>query len=236
MAAVGLGLMPGMPQIANPQVLLIEDDGKLALDVAEDLLVRDFMVTIAGTGPERLHRAITGSFDVLVVDRMLPGLDGLALIEQLRWRGSRTPVLVLSALSAADDRVSGLKAGGDEYLTKPFALAELAARLEALLRRPIETRETVLHVGPLVTDLIDGTVSRDGRAIELLRTQYLLRRLDRVLTRDVLLEDVWHYSFIPQTDLVDVHIGKLRRKVDGPGEAPLIHSIRGAGFMFSIVG
>ena len=239
MIAAGQAPTPNMPRMTGPQVLLIEDDGKLALDVAEDLGVRDFVVTVVGTGPEGLERATSGNFDVLVVDRMLPGLDGLALIEQLRRQGSRTPVLVLSALSAVDDRISGLKAGGDDYLTKPFALAELAARLEALLRRPIEARESVLHVGPIVMDLIDGTVLRGNRLIELLPREfrlleYLLRRPDCILTRDMLLEDVWHYRFIPQTNLVDVHIGKLRRKVDAPGEAPLIHSIRGAGFMLRI--
>lgn len=239
MITAGQAPTPNMPRMTGPQVLLIEDDGKLALDVAEDLGVRDFVVTVVGTGPEGLERATSGNFDVLVVDRMLPGLDGLALIEQLRRQGSRTPVLVLSALSAVDDRISGLKAGGDDYLTKPFALAELAARLEALLRRPIEARESVLHVGPIVMDLIDGTVLRGNRLIELLPREfrlleYLLRRPDCILTRDMLLEDVWHYRFIPQTNLVDVHIGKLRRKVDAPGEAPLIHSIRGAGFMLRI--
>nr|WP_321986339.1 response regulator transcription factor [uncultured Lichenicoccus sp.] len=222
-----------------PHVLLIEDDAKLALDVAEELGLRGFTVTMAETGPDGLDRASQGGFDVLVVDRLLPGLDGLALIEQLRRQGTRTPVLVLSALSAVDDRVSGLKAGGDDYLTKPFAMVELAARLEALLRRPIEARESMLQVGPLVMDLIERSVTRDGRSIELLPREfrlleYLLRRPDRVLTRDMLLEDVWHYRFIPQTNLVDVHIGKLRRKVDAPGETPLIHSIRGAGFMLRI--
>ena len=188
------------------------------------------------TGPDGLDQATRGGFDVLVVDRLLPGLDGLVLIEQLRRQGTRTPVLVLSALSAVDERVSGLKAGGDDYLTKPFAMAELAARLEALLRRPTETRETVLQVGPLVMDLIERSVLRNGRPIELLPREfrlleYLVRRPDRVLTRDMLLEDVWHYRFIPQTNLVDVHIGKLRRKVDLAGETPLIHSIRGVGFI-----
>ena len=223
------------------RVLLIEDDGKIAADVAEELAARGFAVTLAAEGPAGLARATEGGFDVLVVDRLLPGLDGLSLIEQLRAGGSRVPVLVLSALSAVDDRVSGLKAGGDDYLTKPFAMDELAARLEALLRRPIETRESVLRVGPIVMDLIDRTVLRDGREIELLPREfrlleYLLRRPDRVLTRDMLLEDVWRYRFIPQTNLVDVHIGKLRRKVDAPGETPLIHSIRGAGFMFRVGG
>ncbi len=241
MTAAGAAIVPEMPPVSHPRLLLIEDDSKLALDVAEELAVRGFAVTRAETGPDGLERATRGGFDVLLVDRLLPGLDGLALIEQLRRQGTRTPVLVLSALSAVDDRVGGLKAGGDDYLTKPFAMAELAARLEALLRRPIETRESVLQFGPLVMDLIERTVMRDERPIELLPREfrlleYLLRRPERVLTRDMLLEDVWHYRFIPQTNLVDVHIGKLRRKVDAPGETPLIHSIRGAGFMLRIGG
>ncbi|WP_428374509.1 response regulator transcription factor [Lichenicoccus sp.] len=241
MTAVAIVIVPDMLPASSPRLLLIEDDGKLAQDIAEELAARGFAVSMAETGPDGLDRAGGGGFDVLVVDRLLPGLDGLALIEQLRRQGNRTPVLVLSALSAVDDRVSGLKAGGDDYLTKPFAMAELAARLEALLRRPIETRESVLHVGPLVMDLIERTVLRDGRPVELLPREfrlleYLLRRPDRVLTRDMLLEDVWRYRFIPQTNLVDVHIGKLRRKVDAPGETPLIHSIRGAGFMLRIGG
>ena len=226
---------------SRPRVLLIEDDGKIAQDVADELAVRGFSVTLAETGPDGLAHALGNGFDVLVVDRLLPGLDGLSLIARLRAAAIRVPVLVLSALSAVDDRVSGLKAGGDDYLTKPFAMEELAARLEALLRRPTETRESVLRVGPIVMDLIDRRVTRDGREIELLSREfrlleYLLRRPDRVLTRDMLLEDVWHYRFIPQTNLVDVHIGKLRRKIDGPDETPLIHSIRGAGFMLRIGG
>jgi len=227
------------PSATRRRVLMVEDDGKIAQDVADELAVRGFSVALEQTGPDGLARAKAGGFDVLIIDRLLPGLDGLSLIEQLRVAGGRVPVLVLSALSAVDDRVSGLKAGGDDYLTKPFAMEELAARLEALLRRPIETRESVLQVGPIVMDLIDRSVTRDGREIELLPREfrlleYLLRRPDRVLTRDMLLEDVWHYRFIPQTNLVDVHIGKLRRKVDGPNEVPLIHSIRGAGFMLRI--
>ena len=227
--------------VSSPRVLLIEDDDKFAQDIAEELSVRGFAVTRAADGPDGLARATGGGFDVLIVDRLLPGLDGLGVIEQLRAGGSRVPVLVLSALSAVDDRVNGLKAGGDDYLTKPFAMEELAARLEALLRRPIETRESVLRVGPIVMDLIDRSVMRDGREIELLPREfrlleYLLRRPDRVLTRDMLLEDVWRYRFIPQTNLVDVHIGKLRRKIDAPNETPLIQSIRGAGFMLRISG
>ncbi len=221
------------------RVLLIEDDGKIAQDVADELATRGFSVAVEETGPEGLRRAQEGGFDVLVVDRLLPGLDGLDVIARLREAGNRTPVLVLSALSAVDDRVRGLKAGSDDYLGKPFAMEELAARLEALLRRPTSTRESVLRVGPIVMDLIERRVSRSGREIELLPREfrlleYLLRRPDRVLTRDMLLEDVWHYRFIPRTNLVDVHIGKLRRKVDAPEEAPLIHSIRGVGFMLRV--
>ncbi len=232
---------PSASPTLQPRVLLIEDDAELAREVAEELAARGFSVALEPSGPAGLARAGGGGFDVLVVDRLLPGLDGLALIAQLRAAGVRVPVLVLSALSAVDDRVTGLKAGGDDYLTKPFAMEELAARLEALLRRPIETRESVLRVGPIVMDLIDRSVRRDGREIELLPREfrlleYLLRRPDRLLTRDMLLEDVWRYRFIPQTNLVDVHIGKLRRKVDAPDEVPLIHSIRGAGFMLRLPG
>jgi two-component system OmpR family response regulator len=167
---------------------------------------------------------------------MLPGLDGLELIQRLRAQDIRVPVLVLSALSAVDDRVRGLKAGGDDYLTKPFAFAELAARVEALLRRPAETRETVLHVGDLALDLIDRQAMRNNRQIELLPREfklleYLMRRPGQTVTRAMLLEDVWNYRFVPQTNLVDVHIGKLRRKVDAPSEPPMIESVWGTGFV-----
>lgn len=224
---------------ARPRVLLVEDDGKIAQEVAEELESRGFAVRHAETGPAGLAAALAETFDVMVVDRMLPEMDGLTLIETLRGRQVSSPVLVLSALSAVDDRVSGLKAGGDDYLTKPFAMEELAARLEALMRRPNNTRETMLHVGPLSMDLIERTVTRDGQPIELLPREfrlleYLMRRPNQVLTRTMLLEDVWNYRFIPQTNLVDVHIGKLRRKIDDPAGVPLIHSIRGTGFMLRV--
>jgi two-component system, OmpR family, response regulator len=180
--------------------------------------------------------ALSGEFDAIIVDRMLPGQDGLSVIAQLRQAKIGTPVLVLSALGAVDDRIIGLKAGGDDYLTKPFVLAELAARLEALLRRPVETRATVLKVGPLTLDLIDRVAHRGEREIDLLPREfklleYMMRRPDQVVTRDMLLEDVWNYRFLPQTNLVDVHIGKLRRKIDPPGGAALIRGVRGIGFM-----
>ncbi len=222
-------------------VLLVEDDSGIAREISEELESRHFVVTTAETGDYGLEQALSGVHDVLVVDRMLPGLDGLTLIETMRARSIRTPVLVLSALSAVDDRVSGLKAGGDDYLTKPFAMEELVARIEALLRRPDDTRQTVLRVGPLMMDLIDRRVERDGREIDLLPREFrllefLMRRPGQVLTRAMMLEEVWNYRFIPQTNLVDVHIGKLRRKVDVAGEPALIHSIRGAGFTLSIPG
>ena len=221
------------------RLLLVEDDEEIAREVADELESHGFAVVSAPTGDAGLARARAERFDLLVIDRLLPGLDGISVIETLRGEGVRTPVLVLSALSAVDDRVSGLKAGGDDYLTKPFAMPELLARVEALLRRPAETRETVLHVGPLVIDLIERSVTRDGRTLELLPREfklleYLARRPGQLLTRAMLLEDVWRYRFVPQTNLVDVHVGKLRRKLDGPGEPALIHSIRGAGFCLRV--
>lgn len=224
---------------SKARILLVEDDDTLAREVVEELAARGFAVSHVSTGQAGLDAAMSEAYELLVLDRMLPLLDGLSVIEKLRGQNVQSPVLVLSALSAVDDRVTGLKAGGDDYLTKPFAMDELAARIEALLRRPNDSRATTLRVGPLDMDLIDRTVMREGREIELLPREfrlleYLMRRPNQVLTRTMLLEDVWNYRFIPQTNLVDVHIGKLRRKVDAPGEAPLIHSIRGSGFMLRV--
>jgi two-component system OmpR family response regulator len=222
-------------------VLLVEDDAGLAQEVVTDLRRRGYGVTHIEDGHAGLEAARQGGHDVLLVDRLLPGLDGIELIQRLRDENHAVPVLVLSALSAVDDRVRGLKAGGDDYLTKPFAFAELAARLEALLRRPLETRETVLRVGDLVVDLIDRTARRGARDIELLPREfklleYLMRRPDQVVTRAMLLEEVWHYRFVPQTNLVDVHMGKLRRKVDAAGEAVMIESVWGTGFLLRAPG
>jgi len=220
---------------SRTRILLVEDDEGIATEVVAELTSRGYAVTHVNNGMEGARRA--RDFDLLIMDRLLPGIDGVSVIERLREENVRVPVLVLSALSAVNDRVRGLKAGGDDYLTKPFALSELAARVEALLRRPLETRETVLVVGELELDLIDRTARRRGRPIELLPREfklleYLMRRPEQVVTRAMLLEDVWHYRFVPQTNLVDVHIGKLRRKVDAPGETPLIESVRGIGFLF----
>jgi two-component system OmpR family response regulator len=221
---------------AMPTVLLIEDDDETAAEIVAELVDRGFAVERAATGTEGLAKARASPRDVMIVDRLLPGIDGLTIVATLRQERVRTPVLVLSALGAVDDRVRGLRAGGDDYLAKPFALVELVARLEALLRRPAETRETVLQVGPLTLDLIERTARRGDRQLDLLAREfrlldYLMRHADQLVTRAMLFEEVWNYRFVPDSNLVDVHMGRLRRKVDAPGEAPLIHNLRGAGFV-----
>jgi two-component system, OmpR family, response regulator len=218
------------------RLLLIEDDKETADEVRAELTGRGFDVDWAANGIEGLDKARSGEAEALIVDRLLPGMDGLTIIEAVRQEGMRTPVLVLSALGAVDDRVRGLRAGGDDYLTKPFAMVELIARIEALLRRPAENRDTILRVGPIALDLIERTVKRGDRTINLLPREfrlleYMMRRKDQMLTRAMLLEEVWHYKFVPQTNLVDVHMGRLRRKVDAPHEPPMIHNVRGAGFI-----
>jgi two-component system OmpR family response regulator len=218
------------------RILVIEDDSETAEEVIRDLSDRGYTVTHVASGRAALGLARDGHFDLLIVDRMLPEIDGLSIIETLRHEAVRVPVLVLSALDAVDERVRGLKAGGDDYLTKPFALSELSARVEALLRRPTEVRATQLRVGPLELDLIERKARRGGRPIDLLPREfklleYLMHRPAQVVTRDMLLEEVWNYRFPPQTNLVDVHIGKLRKKIDSPGESPLIYSVRGIGFV-----
>ena len=225
---------------AGARILLIEDDQETADEIVKHLSDRFCSVLLEANGRQGLETARRESFNLLIVDRMLPELDGLSIIAALRTEAIRTPVLVLSALSEVDERVRGLKAGGDDYLTKPFALTELAARVAALLRRPIETRETVLRVGPLELDLIDRVARRKNRRIELLPREfklleYLMRRPSRVVTRAMMLEDVWHYRFAPRTNLVDVHIGKLRRKVDAEGEIPLLYNVRGVGFVLRVL-
>ncbi|MCA1527706.1 response regulator transcription factor [Bradyrhizobium yuanmingense] len=219
------------------RILLIEDDTETAEAILAELGDRGFEVQWAGNGVEGLARARASSPDAMIVDRMLPGVDGLTVIEVLRKEQVRTPVLVLSALGAVNDRVRGLRMGGDDYLTKPFALVELVARIEALLRRPSDSRETILHVGPLELDLIERTARRGERRLDLLPREfrlleYMMRRSDQLLTRAMLLEEVWNYKFVPAiTNLIDVHMGRLRHKVDGSGEIQLIHNVRGSGFV-----
>ena len=220
------------------RILVVEDDAAIAEEVRATLDQQNYVVDLALDGDTAVRKATRGAYDLLIMDRMLPNLDGLIVIERVRAAGLRVPVLVLSALSGVDDRVQGLKAGGDDYLTKPFANAELLARVEALLRRPADTRDTILVVGNLVLDLIDREARRGNRAVDLLPREfklleYLMRRPGQVVTRAMLLEDVWNYRFVPETNLVDVHIGKLRRKVDSPDDTPMIESVRGIGFMLS---
>ncbi len=218
------------------RVLVIEDDGETAAEIVEDFSAAGFSVVHEATGPEGLARARAESFDVVTLDRMLPGLDGLALLDQLRAAGIATPVLVLSALSSVDERVRGLRAGGDDYLSKPFSAAELRARVEVLARRPVERDGAVLRFEDLQLDLLERVARRGERALDLYPREFkllefLMRQAGQVVTRAMMFERVWGYRFDPGTNLVDVHIGKLRRKVDGPGEPALIHTVRGTGFV-----
>jgi two-component system, OmpR family, response regulator len=218
------------------RLLLIEDDGETAEEIIAELTDCGFEVEWAANGIEGLDKARSLRPDAMIVDRLLPGMDGLTVIEALRKDQVRTPVLVLSALGSVDDRVHGLRMGGDDYLTKPFAFVELIARIEALLRRPAESHDRVLRAGPLELDLIERTAKRGDRSIDLLPSEFrllefMMRRSDQLLTRAMLLEEVWNYKFVPATNLVDVHMGRLRHKVDGPDDVSMIHSVRGAGFI-----
>ncbi|HUK60791.1 MAG TPA: response regulator transcription factor [Stellaceae bacterium] len=218
------------------KVLVIEDDREAAAYVVKGLGESGYVVDHAAEGREGLFMATDGSYDALVVDRMLPGLDGLALITALRAADVRTPALILSALGAVDDRVKGLRAGGDDYLVKPFAFAELLARLEALLRRSGGPNVTTrLSVGDLEMDLLARRVRRGGREIELLPREFrllefMMRRAGQVVTRTMLLENVWDYHFDPQTNVIDVHVSRLRQKIDKGFEHALLHTVRGAGY------
>ncbi len=217
------------------RLLLIEDDAETAREVRGDLGGRGHVVGWASTGPEGAAYARDEAWDAIILDRMLPGLDGLSVLQDLRRAGNRTPALVLSTLGDVDERIRGLRAGGDDYLAKPFVLAELAARIEALLRRPVDARETILRVGSLEIDLIGGTGRRGARDLgllprELKLLEYLMRRPGQVVTRTLLFEEVWKYRFKPKSNLFDVHVGRLRRKLAAVGEPPLIHNVRGIGF------
>jgi len=221
------------------RVLIIEDDVEVARFMSKGLREQGHGADIAHDGEEGLEMARTAGFDVLVVDRMMPKLDGLSMIQTLREEGDRTPALILSALGEVDDRVEGLKAGGDDYLVKPYEFAELLARVEALARRrDPDTVRTQLKVGGLEMDLLARTVSRDGEDIllqprEFRLLEFLMRHSGQVVTRTMLLEKVWDYHFDPQTNVIDVHISRLRAKIDKPFEAPMLHTVRGAGYRLS---
>jgi two-component system OmpR family response regulator len=218
--------------------LVIEDDKEVASFIRNGLVQAGWNVDHAANGKDGLFLATTESYDALIVDRMLPGVDGLTLIRTLRASENSTPVLILSALGEVDDRVKGLKAGGDDYLVKPFAFSELLARLEALARRAKsgnETASTVLRVADLEMDLLRREVRRSGEPIDLQPREFqllefLLRHAGQVVTRTMLLEGVWDYHFDPQTNVIDVHISRLRSKIDRGFDRPLLHTVRGVGY------
>jgi two-component system OmpR family response regulator len=218
------------------KLLLIEDDRETADYVMRGLREQGHVVDHAANGRDGLFRADDGPYDVLIVDRMLPGIDGLALVRMLREADVRTPVLFLTALGGVGDRVRGLDAGGDDYLAKPFAFAELLARVNALARRPpLVDVQTVLRAGDLEMDLLRRTVTRSGKEIDLQPREfqlleYLLRNADRVVTRTMLLESVWDFHFDPHTNIVETHISRLRSKLAQGGGPELIHTVRGAGY------
>ncbi|GAB6037397.1 response regulator transcription factor [Fundidesulfovibrio butyratiphilus] len=219
------------------RVLLVEDDPQAAGYLVKGLREQGMTVEHVADGREGLIRATGGGYDAIILDRMLPGLDGLTILKTLRASEDLTPVLVLSALSDVDDRVEGLRAGSDDYLTKPFAFAELMARLEALgRRRRAEQPLTVLKVADLEIDLTARTVKRAGKPIELKPKEfslleYFMRHAGQVVTRTMLLERVWDYAFDPQTNVIDVHVSRLRGKIDKDFDKPLLQTVRGAGYM-----
>ncbi len=224
------------------KLLLVEDDAQTADYVRRGLGELGHVCEHASDGIDGLSAALGGRHDAIILDRNLPKLDGLALLGALRSQGRRTPVLLLSALGQVDDRVAGLRAGADDYLTKPFSFHELIARLEAIVRRAGAGAETQsrLKVGSLCLDLLSRTASRDGREIELLNKEfqllsYLMRHAGHVVTRTMLTEAIWDYSFNPGTNVIDVHVSRLRQKIDAPGEPQMIKTIRGAGYRLDAV-
>lgn len=218
------------------RILFVEDDRTTADYILQGLRQEGNVVDYVGDGREAISLAMAVSYDVLIIDRMLPGLDGLSLLKALRAAKISTPVIFLTAMGAVEDRIDGLQAGADDYLAKPFVFGELSARLEALARRPkLQVDETVLHAGDLRMDLIARTVTRAGVDIDLLPREFallehLLRRKGRVQTRTMLLEAVWDISFDPQTNVVETHISRLRAKIDKPFDQDLLHTVRGTGY------
>jgi heavy metal response regulator len=219
------------------RALVVEDDATIAEFVARGLREAGFAVDCTGDGDAALDLAKQQPYDVAIVDVMLPRRDGLSLIDEMRRRGIGTPVLILSARRSVDDRVKGLQAGGDDYLTKPFAFAELLARVQALVRRATRAPEpTSLTVDGLVLDLLSRRVTRDGKAIDLrprefALLEYLMRNAGRVVSKTMILSHVWEYNFDPQTNIVDVLVSRLREKIDRPFEKKLLHTVRGVGYV-----
>jgi DNA-binding response OmpR family regulator len=217
--------------------LIIEDDRAIADFIARGLREAGFAVDVAGNGNDGLDAALTQEPDVAIVDLMLPGRDGLSVIDELRRQGRATPVLILSAKRSVDDRVRGLQAGGDDYLTKPFAFAELLARVQALVRRATRTPEaTTLTVGDLTMDLLSRRLTRAGpahdqRPREFALLEYLMRNAGKVVSKTMILSHVWEYNFDPQTNIVDVLVSRLRDKIDRPFDTRLLQTVRGVGYV-----
>lgn len=224
-------------EFGKMRVLLIEDDKSTASYIQKGLTEKGHSADIAARGDVGLQMALTGNYQVLIVDRMLPALDGLNLISKLRQQNNITPALVLSALGDVDDRIEGLKAGSDDYLSKPFSFSELLARLEALVRRATaESQDTTLSAGELEMDLLGRVVQRQNTTIDLQPREfrlleYLMRHSNQVVTRTMLLENVWDYNFDPQTNVIDVHISRLRGKIDKNFDSPMLCTVRGAGYI-----
>ena len=218
------------------RVLVIEDDQETGAQIVDYLKTNGFDVDIAATGDEGLRLAFSTDYAVITIDRMLPGVDGLSITRRLRDRDIATPALIISALGEVDDRVRGLRAGGDDYLVKPFAFVELLARIDALARRSVAVaKDTVLRVGDLKLDLVSRTVTRHDREIDLLPREFqvlefLVRNEGHVVPRATLLQHVWDLHFDPTTNIIDVYVGRVRRKIDSSQDYPLIHTIRGVGF------
>jgi two-component system OmpR family response regulator len=222
------------------RILTIEDDAVTAQEIVAELSSHGLDVDWVDNGREGLVRAVSGGYDLITLDRMLPEVNGLAIVTTLRALGIATPILMISALSDVDERVRGLRAGGDDYLSKPFASDEMAARVEVLLRRrnPVTEAETVLHVGDLTLNLISREASRGDQPLNLLPTEYkllefMMRNTGQIITRMMIFEEVWGYHFDPGTNLIDVHIGRLRKKIDAPGLTPLIRTVRGSGYVIA---
>jgi two-component system OmpR family response regulator len=217
------------------RILTIEDDAVTAGEIIAELQVHGNQVDYVVGGTEGLARAMTGNYDLITLDRMLPGLDGLSLVVRLREAGVRTPVLMISALSDVDERIRGLRAGGDDYMTKPFAPDEMVARIEVLLRRELPPQQTTLRVDDLALDLMSRSAQRGEANVELLPIEfklleYLMRHSGQVLTRTMIFEAVWGYRFDPGTNVIDVHMARLRRKIDAGRTPSLIRTVRGCGY------
>ena len=239
MLRVALGGDWRVGRIMSGRILVVEDDADTADYLTKGLREAGYTVEHAIDGRDGLYLASSSSFDAVVMDRMVPGMDGLSVVKALRAGGVETPILILSALGQLDERVSGLRAGGDDYLTKPFGFSELHARLENLVRRGAgRAVETTLRCGDLVMDLLSRKVTRQGRSLDLLPREfklleYFLRNRDRVVTRTMLLEQVWDYRFDPHTSIIDTHISRLRKKLDEGFDKPLLHTLRGVGYRLS---